>query len=242
MGQVHSKLDRLGALCLRLPLISLVTVVFVLVSLLGSLWDPNGGFQHGCSRAWSRVVLFLSGVRLAIDGLDHLEANGKYVLCANHQSYMDIPVLLASLPFQFRFAAKKELFRVPLLGWHLRRAGHFPVDRENPVAAMRALGPSVDRIREGVPLVFFPEGRTSIDGGIASFKNGAFSIGQRSGAEIVPITIQGTRVVLEPGSKCVYGGPVMVTIDSPVPSNTVSPAMAARNVREIIRRRFLAQW
>ncbi len=105
MGQVHTRLSRFGILCLRMPLLTVVTVIFGLVSLLGSVWDPKGGFQHGCSRAWSRVVLFFSGVRLGIDGLDHLEADGNYVLCANHQSYMDIPVLLVSLPFQFRFWA-----------------------------------------------------------------------------------------------------------------------------------------
>ena len=218
-----------------------VTAFFGLVSLLGSLWDPNGGFQHECSRVWSRVVLFLSGVRLRIDGLDRLVANGKYVMCANHQSYMDIPVLLASLPLQFRFAAKKELFKIPLLGWHLRRGGHYSIDRENPVAAMRALGPSVSRIREGVPVVFFPEGGTSRKGVIGPFKSGAFVIGQRSDAAIVPITIYGTCAVWEPGSKYVRSGAVVVTIDSPVSSNTVSPAEAASSVREIILSRLLAQ-
>ena len=240
MGQIHTQLARFGVLCLRLPLLSVVTVAFGLLSLLGSIWDPNGDFQHGCARAWARVVLFLSGVRLVVHGLAYLEKDRRYVLCANHQSYMDIPVLLASLPFQFRFVAKKELFQIPFLGWYLRKAGHYPVDRENPVAAMRALGPSVDQIREGVPVVFFPEGRISRDGGIAPFKSGAFSIGQRSGAEIVPITIHGTRIVLQPGSKCVHGGRVVVTIDSPVASNTMLPSRAAIQVREIILSRFLA--
>ena len=240
MAQEHIQLTRFAILSLRLPFIFLATAAFGAVSLLGSLWDRKGRFQHVCSRAWSRVVLLLSGVQLAIDGLDHLKANGEYVLCANHQSYMDIPVLLASLPFQFRFAAKKELFRIPFLGWHLRRAGHFPVDRKNPLAAMRALGASVDGIREGVPVVFFPEGQTSSDGDIAPFKGGAFSIGQRSGAGIVPITIRGTRSVLEPGSKYVHGGAVEVTIDRPVASNTMTPDEVAGKVREVIVRRFEA--
>ncbi len=106
---------------------------------------------------------------------------------------------------------------------------------------MRALGRSVGRIREGLPVVFFPEGGTSRDGGIGPFKGGAFIIGQRSGAAIVPITIHGTRVVWEPGSKYVNSGAVLVTIDRPVSSNTMSTAKAANRVREIILGRFHAQ-
>ena len=162
----EGKLSLLRAHLLTAPLIILVTAVLGSVSAFASFFDADGRFQHDCSRVWSRLVLFLAGVRLHVEGLDSVRVEGKYVFCANHQSYMDIPVLFAALPFQFRFTAKKELFGVPILGWHLRRAGHLPVDRENPFRAMKALGRSVDRIRHGISVVVFPEGRTSPDGTI----------------------------------------------------------------------------
>ncbi len=85
---------------------------------------------------------------------------------------MDIPIVLAALPFQFRFAAKKQLFRYPFLGWHLRRSGHVPIDRENPRAAVKSLREAAEQIRQGTPVVIFPEGGTSLDGSIKPFKGG----------------------------------------------------------------------
>ena len=231
---VSDRLSYARTILWTVPLIVAVTVVMSSTSLVGSLGDPQGPFQHACARIWSRFVLFVSRVRVRVEGLDHLPAGGRYVLCVNHQSYMDIPVLLVSIPAPVRFAAKKELFRVPFLGWHLRRAGHVPVDRGNAVAAVRALERSVEGIRQGIPVVIFPEGRTSRDGEIGPFKGGAFAIAERSGADIVPVTIRGTRRVFAPRSRRVRGGDVTVTIGERFPSNTMSLDEIAQAVRETV--------
>lgn len=234
-------MPRAGELCLSLflkaPLIAVSTVVFGTASLLGSLVDSTGGLQHACARRWSRIVLAVAGVRLRVGGLREVPGVRASILCANHQSDMDIPVLLAALPFQFRFAAKKSLFRVPFLGWHLRRAGHVPIDRENPRAALRALDGSASWVREGLPVVMFPEGRISPDGQLAEFKRGAFRLAERTGASLVPITIRGTRDILAPDSWRLRSGQVEVTIGPPVPSNTMSTA----ELRTVIRDRILTQ-
>ncbi len=238
LGTIENGLNYCWTMFLINPLIVAATVVMGSMSAAGSFVDRTGRFPHACSRVWSRTILLVAGVRLQVEGLEHVASTGKYVFCVNHQSYMDIPVLLVSLPFQFRFVAKKELFNVPFLGWHLRRAGHFSVDRKNPLAAMRALGRSVGRIREGTPVVIFPEGRTSRDGKIGPFKLGAFTIAEKSKAEIVPVTIQGTRRTLRPGSFQVRGGPVKVTIGSAVESNSMSHVDLAAAVRETVVREF----
>jgi 1-acyl-sn-glycerol-3-phosphate acyltransferase len=237
-GTIENGLGYLWTILLVNPLIVAATVVMGSISTGASFLDRSGRFQHGCARLWSRAILLVSGIRLQVEGLENVESTGKYVFCVNHQSYMDIPVLLVSLPFQFRFVAKKELFKVPFVGWHLRRAGHFSVDRNNPHAAMRALGRSVGRIREGTPVVIFPEGRTSRDGNIGPFKVGAFAIAAKSKANIVPVTIQGTRRTLLPGSFRVRGGAVKVTIWDAVPSNTMSHVEMATAVRDIVIARF----
>jgi 1-acyl-sn-glycerol-3-phosphate acyltransferase len=225
------------SLFLKAPLIVISTVLFGTASLLGSLFDPTGGYQHGCARRWSRIVLAVAGVRLEVGGHREAPPAGPSILCANHQSDMDIPVLLAALPFQFRFAAKKSLFRVPFLGWHLRRAGHVPIDRENPRAALRALDGSASWVRRGLPVVMFPEGRISPDGEVSEFKRGAFHLAERTGASLIPITIRGTRDILEPDSWILRSGLVGVTIGPPLSSNTMSSA----EMRTVIRERIVTQ-
>jgi 1-acyl-sn-glycerol-3-phosphate acyltransferase len=131
---------------------------------------------------------------------------------------MDIPIVLAALPLQFRFAAKKQLFRYPFLGWHLRRSGHVPIDRENPHAAVKSLRDAADTVRRGTSVVIFPEGGTSRDGAIKPFKGGGFMLATKSDVEVVPITIRGSRAVLVPKTYHVRGGAVEVIVGRPVSS------------------------
>ena len=140
------------------------------VSLASSLFDSSGRIQHACARFWARMVLTICGVRLKVSGDPQLRSDVPYVFFVNHQSHIDIPIVLAALPVSFRFAAKKELFRIPFLGWHLRRSGHIPVDRHNPHAAVKSFRGASERLRAGTSLVFFPEGATSLDGSIKSLQ------------------------------------------------------------------------
>ena len=168
-------MERLGyarSLLITAPLIFLYTAVMGSISVASSIVDSRGHIQHACSRIWARMILWTSRVRLRVTGIENIRQGTPYVLCVNHQSHMDIPIVLAAMPFQFRFAAKKELFRYAFLGWHLRRSGHVPIDRENPRAAVKSLREAAETIRKGTPVVIFPEGGTSLDGSIRPFKGG----------------------------------------------------------------------
>src|SRR4051812_41799734 len=125
-------LSLVRALLIIAPLIILATAAYGSVSLIVSFFDPDGDRQMRVARAWSRMLLRISGVRVVIEGLEKIDPNGSYVFAANHASYMDTPVVLASIPVRFRFLAKEGLFRIPLLGGHLKRSGHIPVPRDNP--------------------------------------------------------------------------------------------------------------
>ena len=217
-----------------IPLIIAYTIVMGSLSMLGSVIDSRGRLQHACSRIWSKLILWTSGVRLTVAGTEKVRAGTPYVFCVNHQSYMDIAILLASLSFQFRFAAKKELFRIPFLGWHLRRCGHVTIDRENPHAAIKSLQGAADAIRSGIPVVIFPEGRTSRDGSMRPFKSGGFMLAARAGAEVVPITIRGARAILQPDTYHIRGGPVHVLVGQPLSPNRPSPDELAKRVRDHI--------
>ena len=234
MTNLLDKLSYGRSLCVTAPLIFLYTAVMGSISVASSFLDSRGRIQHGCARMWSRMILWTARVRVRVTGLEHIQPNVPYVLCVNHQSHMDIPIILAALPFQFRFAAKKQLFRYPFLGWHLRRSGHVPIDRENPHAAVKSLREAADTIKRGTPIVIFPEGGTSRDGSIKPFKGGGFMLATKSRAEAVPVTIRGSRLVLVPTTYHVRSGDVEVTVGNPIASTGLSNTELANRVREEI--------
>jgi 1-acyl-sn-glycerol-3-phosphate acyltransferase len=234
MSALKEKISYTRSIVITAPLIFLYTGIMGLISVLSSFIDARGRMQHACSRIWSRLILWTSRVRLKVEGLENLKPKTPYVLCVNHQSHMDIPIVLAALPFQFRFAAKKQLFRYPFLGWHLRRSGHVPIDRENPHAAVKSLREAAETIRQGTPVVIFPEGGTSFDGTIRPFKGGGFMLATKALAQVVPVTIRGSRSVLVPRTWHVRGGPVRVNIGRPISSEGVTTAELASKVRDEI--------
>jgi 1-acyl-sn-glycerol-3-phosphate acyltransferase len=235
---LRDRLSYLRSLLITAPLIFGITAVMAVVSLTGSLFDSTGKVQHACARRWAWMVLWICRIRLRVTGAESLQAGATYVLCANHQSHLDTPILLAAFPFRFRFTAKKDLFRIPFLGWHLRRSGHVPVDRGNPYAAIRAVRDAAGKLRSGVSLVFFPEGGTSLDGAIKPFKTGGFLLAAQSGAQLVPVTIRGSRAVLAPKTYHVRGGQVEVTFGVPRISADAAPAELASQIRREIVRTF----
>jgi 1-acyl-sn-glycerol-3-phosphate acyltransferase len=232
--QLRESLSYGRSVLITAPLIFLYTGVMGTISVASSLVDARGRLQHACSRIWARMILWTSRVKLRVSGLAHVNPGMPYVLCVNHQSHMDIPIILAALPFQFRFAAKKELFRYPFLGWHLRRSGHVPIDRENPRAAVKSIREAAEAIRGGTAVVIFPEGGTSLDGSIKPFKGGGFMLATKSDAAVVPVTIRGSRLVLPPKTYHVRGGDVEVVIGEPIPPQGMSTGALADRVREEI--------
>src|SRR5215813_12520862 len=231
---VRQKLSYARSLVVTAPLIFLYTAIMGTISVASSLVDRRGRAQHGCSRLWARMILWTSRVRIRASGLENIKPAVPYVLCMNHQSHMDIPIILAALPFQFRFAAKKQLFRYPFLGWHLRRSGHVPIDRENPLAAVKSLRDAAETIRQGVPVVIFPEGGTSQDGGIKPFKGGGFMLATKAEAAVVPVTIRGSRAVLLPKTYYTRAGVVEVVVGEPILSKGMPSGELASRVREEI--------
>ena len=236
MAGFRERLSILRSLCITAPLVFIATATMGSISLASSLFDSTGRIQHGCARLWARLILGICRVRLRVSGLPSFEHNVPYVFFVNHQSHMDIPIVLAALPISFRFAAKKELFRIPFLGWHLRRSGHIPVDRKNPNAAVKAFRSAGDQLRAGTSLVFFPEGATSLDGVIKPFKRGGFVLAEQSQANVVPVTIRGSRAVLVPKTYHVRGGSVAVTLGKPIAAKSCS----LQELNERVRTEILA--
>lgn len=213
-------MGKLWRLAVVLPLILLSTAAFGLVSAAIAVFGMRTApLQIAVARAWARSLLWIGGIKLQIEGREKLQARGPYVFTANHVSYMDTPVILASIPVQFRFLAKEELFRFPWLfiGWHLKTAGHIPVPRDDPRAAVRTLSHTAKLIEsDGTSLFFFSEGGRSADGSLSEFKEGAAYMAIKSGAPLVPVALLGLRDILPMGSMEVRRGKVLVRIGEPI--------------------------
>ena len=198
------------------PLIVLSTIVMGTLSLIDSFFDSTGNSQHRIARGWARMLLAVSFMRVRVTGLEKLDAQGTYVFVANHGSFMDIPALLATLPQQFRFFAKKGLFQIPFLGTHLERAGHLPVDRSSPRASLKSMMEAARIIgKRGVSVLNFPEGGRTAEG-LREFKEGPAYIAIKAGVPIVPVAIVGMRELLPMGSAHLKSGTVTVRVGDPI--------------------------
>jgi 1-acyl-sn-glycerol-3-phosphate acyltransferase len=194
----------------------LYTIVMGSLSLLVSPFDRTGELQHACARWWCRLVAWTIFARIRVHGVEHVQRGRPYVYMANHASLIDTPALFAYLPYQFRIMAKKSLFNVPFMGWHLRTAGHFPIDQQNPRKTALSLRRVIEGVKNGRSLAVFPEGRRTDDGQLQKFEPGAFKLALRAGVPIVPVTIRGTFEMLPRTSLAPRPGRVDVILSEPI--------------------------
>ena len=168
------------------------------VSVLGRIGGER--VPQGVTRWWSDQVVRGLGIELVADGLDRAAAAAPCIIVANHCSQLDIPVVGAVLEIDYRWVAKKELFRLPFVGWHLTACGHIPVNRQKGGNFDRMIA-QIDAVLErGLSVLFFPEGTRSQDGAMKSFRSGAFNVAVRTGVPVLPVVIDGTERLLEKGS------------------------------------------
>jgi 1-acyl-sn-glycerol-3-phosphate acyltransferase len=133
--------------------------------------------------------------RLRVDGIPAGGLEAPCVLVGNHQSLADIP-LISHLPWEMKWVAKRSLFRLPLIGWMMRMAGDIPLDRGDARSGARSLLRAARYLRQGCPVMFFPEGTRSADGGVGRFRDGAFRLALRERVNVIPIAIEGSRACL----------------------------------------------
>lgn len=192
------------------------TLVIGSLAILVSWVPPRGNLSLFLGRLWAHCLVASAWVRLEVEIDPAVEPGRGYLFLANHQSYFDIPVLLATLPGQVRFAAKKNLFQIPIFGWSIRAAGFIPVDRENRRQALEVYAAASARLKAGTSVLFFPEGTRSPDGRIHDFQRGGFLVAQKAGAAIVPVGVSGTFDLLPRHRFSIQPGPVRVRIGAPI--------------------------
>jgi 1-acyl-sn-glycerol-3-phosphate acyltransferase len=203
------------------PAIGIMTIVFSISVLLhmGLFRSPEVFYLY--ARSWSKLLLWLAGVRVHVDGAMMLHQTTRYVFTANHASLFDIPVLLVALPQNIRIMYKKELERIPIFGWCLRMSPFIAIERAHARKAATVVDDTIASMRQGASVLVFPEGTRSISGIVSPFKRGAFLLAIRAQKPIVPVAVVGTHAIMPAQTKTIVPGDVYVSIHPPIPTDRV---------------------
>jgi len=222
---------------LRSIIIVFWSIFWSIIGAVGAFLDPSGKFYSFLARdIWSPSVLWIGGIKVETKGKENIDVEQPYVVVANHESQIDIPVLFSGLPIGMRFLAKRSLFFIPFFGWSMAVAGYIPIDRSSRRKAVRSIDKAALRIRKGPSLMVFPEGTRSPDGGLKKFKTGAFVLAIKAGIPVLPVAIRGTFEVMPKSSLAIRPGNVECVIGRPIETK----GMAMTNKEALKNQAFAA--
>jgi 1-acyl-sn-glycerol-3-phosphate acyltransferase len=197
-------------------MVLVLTLLFGVPALFAALVPPRGDWFLRFARGWARSILAVAGISVRVLHRERAQRGKSVVVVANHESFCDILVLLATLPMQVRFLAKRSVFRVPVLGWSIAAAGFVPVDRGERARGAATVGAALERLQRGRSLVIFPEETRTRNGELLPFKRGAAHLALKAGLPVLPIGIAGTFRILPRASWKIRPGPVMVSVGEPI--------------------------
>lgn len=211
------KLLQLIRSLLAVPFALFLTLLISLITLFWTLvLRRDAASVQGLASWWARTISSFCGVTVSVAGTENLDPDKPYIFAANHQSQFDIFALQGFLGVDFRWLAKKELFKVPIWGPAMRRAGYIPVDRSHGRQALKSLDEAAQKIAAGTSVIIFPEGTRSKDGKLHEFKAGAMVLAIKSGVDIVPVAIKGTYEILPKGKLLMDAGEVSIQVGNPL--------------------------
>lgn len=196
-------------------------IPFHFLRIFGSQGSEHRWF-HWVSHRWARAILWGTGARVEVKGLENIPQENNLCFVSNHQGYADIGIILSYLPKDLVFLAKSELARVPILGYQMKTLGCIFIERGHTRQALEAIQQSVKKIKEGTPVVLFPEGTRSKSREMAAFMAGSLKMAVRSQAIIVPLTVDGAYKLLEETGR-INPTLVKLTVHPPVNVKELSP-------------------
>jgi 1-acyl-sn-glycerol-3-phosphate acyltransferase len=196
-----------------------LTAFMALMVILLSFIRAGGDTIHKVGRIWAKCILRVSKIKVTVKGYSNLKPGKSYIYMPNHVSNIDIPVLQAYLPVQFRWLAKAELYKIPIFGHAMKSAGYISIDRSDRRSAINSLNHVARIIRNGVSVIIFPEGTRSRTRNIQPFKKGGFVLAVDSGVSIIPIIIHGTGQIMPRKKISIKSGNVTLEITKPIKSS-----------------------
>lgn len=195
----------------------------------------------------SKLVLKSLGVRLRVvyknrKNINQLEREKGIIYVCNHQSNLDIPVIVSALHMDVGFVAKKEMKSWPFFNIWMRKSKCVFLNRENPREGIKDIKEAVKVIKEGYPIVIFPEGERTLDGEILRFKKGSFKLATETNGIIIPLTLKGTFDIQKRGEwKMKRNQLVTVVVGEPIYVSSLSKEELkdlSTTVREIIENNY----
>jgi len=195
-----------------------VTIPLALATLAVAALKSNARLIDRITKLWGRLIIRAAGIDLRAENTERVDRQQRYIIIANHYSYFDIPCIFAAIPQPIRFMAKISLFKIPIFGWAIGRAGFIPIDRKNRRTAVKSFELAVERLRKGNSVVVFPEEGRSRERAMRPFQRGGFLLALRSGLPILPVAILGTYDVFSAHAKRVKPGPVTIKIGTQIPT------------------------
>lgn len=192
-------------------------------------------------RQLGRVATLINPLwRLRVHGDGLPTHGGPCVVVCNHQSLADIP-FICNLPWEMKWIAKQELFRLPVIGWMMRWSGDIPVDRESARSGMHALIKARALLARGCSVMIFPEGTRTPDGRVQPFAEGAFHLAIKAKVPILPLAIEGSRACI-PKHSWNFGKPseILLRILPRIDTSSYSPR-ATPALRDAVRETIMGQ-
>ena len=221
---------------IRIFFIIIFTFILSIFALIFSLIDRTFKSYFFISKIFSGGVLWLSGIKLEISGLENIEKDKTYVFVSNHSSQYDIPAIQLSAPIKISIVFKKELAKIPLFGWQLSAGPYIVIDRQNVDKALQSIEKAKRTMNEKkFSVILFAEGTRSKTGEIQPFKRGAFNLAAKVGFPIIPVTISGTQKILPKGTLKIKPGTIHVHFDKPVPTENVNSRNDELELMEKVR-------
>ena len=198
--------------CYAWPAMYFNNIIMWSLSVLLGFLDRSGTASHYCNIIWAKLTLLVIGVRLEITGAEHILHDRSMIIAANHQSYLDIPVLSSIFWLDYKWVSKQSVFNAPLIGWAMKKAGYISIDRKKTTGNRNSLRQAVQAVLNGSSLIIFPEGTRGTENTVGAFQSGAFSLAVKTDTPVLPITISGTRDIFPNDSKLLRPGKIRVTI------------------------------
>ncbi|HVG22620.1 MAG TPA: lysophospholipid acyltransferase family protein [Thermoanaerobaculia bacterium] len=219
---------------LRLAVVAvLVTVPLAGMTTIVAMFRSTSSVIDWLARTWARSLVAAAGIDLHVENVERLDRGKRYIIVANHYSYLDIPCLFAGIPQPIRFMAKASLFKIPIFGWSLSRAGFIPIDRKNRRTAVKSFDLAADRIRKGNTIAIFPEEGRSRTREMKPFQRGAFLLAIKSQKTIIPIAIDSTFDIWPVGAFWkLKPGRVTLRVGTPIETATLTVREKDRLLRE----------
>lgn len=213
-----------------------VTIFLFMFVLLSLLIDREGKMVHSIGALWCRAILALSGVKVEIKGAENIPKDRPVIFLSNHQGAFDIPALQGFLDYQFRWVAKKSLFKIPIFGWSMSLAGYIGIERESAGAAYKSIEEAASKIKGGTSVLIFPEGTRSKTAELLPFKRGGFLLAVKSGVPIIPVGIKGTSEIMRKGGALIKPSDVTISIGEPIKTEGADEKELRTETRAVIER------